>query len=59
MVENSELREKIQDDADKYEKLQNELLMLQARRYIVERKDVEQVSDARLGDIEMQLFRSL
>ena len=33
--------------------------MLQAKRYIVERRDIENVSEARLSDIEMQLFRSI
>ena len=32
---------------------------MQAKRYVVEARDIEQVSEARLSDIELQLFRSI
>ena len=35
------------------------MLVLQTRRYIVEKRDIQHVADARLGDIELQLFRSI
>ena len=58
MVENQELQKRLEDEEEKGDQLQNELLILQAKRYIVETCDIEQVSDARLSDIEAQLFRS-
>lgn len=53
VVENGELSERLGEESDKCEQLRNELLMLQAKRYSVEKRDVENVSDARLHDIEM------
>ena len=58
MVENQELQQRLEEEGEKGEQLQNDLLILQAKRYIVEKRDIEQVSDARLSDIESQLFRS-
>ena len=58
-MENQELTQKYEQETEKCDQLSNELLMLQAKRYIVERRDIENVSEARLSDIEMQLFRSI
>ena len=36
MVENQELQKRLEDEEEKGDQLQNELLILQAKRYIVE-----------------------
>ena len=59
IIENKEVSQKLELEVEQKEILQNELLMLQARRYVIETRDVDNVSDQRLSDIEMQLFRSI
>jgi len=59
LTENLELTGRLEAEKAQSEQLLNDLLILQTRRYVVETRDVEHVSEARLMDIEMQLFRSI
>ena len=58
-AENEELNEKIEEERQSTESVRNELIMLQVNRYIVDEEQLAQSSDQRLGDIEMQLYRSI
>ena len=41
MVENQELQQRLEEEGEKGDQLQNDLLLLQAKRYIVEKCDIE------------------